>query len=108
MSKDFNLPLTILLIISVTRFTLLSQCNGYESLCDKKYNEVSYFTTHNAYNSAQDGYNLPNQNYNIKTQLNNGIRAFMLDVYDFMGTISVYHGVAILGNKPLQNYLVDN
>ena len=107
MSKDFNLPLTILLIISVTRFTLLSQCNGYESLCDKKYNEVSYLTTHNAYNSAQDGYNLPNQNYNIRTQLNNGIRAFMLDVYDFMGTISVYHGVAILGNKPLQNYLVD-
>jgi len=25
-----------------------AQCNGYESLCDKTYDEVAYLTTHNA------------------------------------------------------------
>ena len=58
-----------------------SQCNGYESLCIKKYNEVAYLTTHNAYSSFEDGFYLPNQNLNITSQLNQGVRAFMLDVY---------------------------
>jgi hypothetical protein len=88
-------------------FNSYAQCNGHPSLCDKKYNEVAYLTTHNAYSSAEDGFSLPNHNYNIATQLNDGVRAFMIDVYDLLGTTTVYHGSAVLGSEPLQTYLDD-
>lgn len=74
-----------------------SQCNGYESLCSKKYNEVAYLTTHNAYSSFEDGFYLPNQNLNISSQLSQGVRAFMLDVYSEDELLVLYHGVADLG-----------
>ena len=33
-----------------------SQCNGSFQLCDKKYNEVAFLTTHNAFNSSEDNF----------------------------------------------------
>ncbi len=82
-----------------------SQCNGAFALCSKKYNEVAYLTTHNAFNSAQDNFNLPNQTYDITGQLNLGVRAFMLDVYNFFGNTVVYHGSAALGSNTLAEEL---
>jgi len=82
-----------------------AQCNGAFSLCTKKYNEVAYLTTHNAFNSAQDNFNLPNQNLDITGQLNIGVRAFMLDVYNSFGNTVVYHGSAILGSNPFEEEL---
>lgn len=83
-----------------------AQCNGAFSLCDKKYNEVAYLTTHNAFNSSQDNFNLPNQNLNITGQLDMGVRAFMLDVYNWFGNTVVYHGSAILGTNTLEEELM--
>ncbi len=83
------------------------QCNGSTQLCNKKYNEVAYLTTHNAYNSAEDNFSMPNHNFNISTQLNAGVRGLMIDVYDLFGTPTVYHGTSILGSAPLLNYLND-
>ena len=77
------------------------------SLFDKKYNEVAYLTTHNAYNSKEDGFKLPNQKWNITTQLNSGVRALMIDVYDESGQLEVYHGFKILGSKPFLNILTE-
>ena len=82
-----------------------SQCNGYESLCYKKYNEVAYLTTHNAYSSFEDGFYLPNQNLNISSQLSQGVRAFMLDVYLEDELLVLYHGVADLGSALFEDVL---
>ena len=82
-----------------------TQCNGSLSLCNKKFNEVAFLTTHNAYNSSQGNFSLPNQNFNIVTQLNNGVRGLMIDVYDSFGTLLVYHGSQILGSQPFVDYL---
>ena len=82
-----------------------SQCNGYESLCIKKYNEVAYLTTHNAYSSFEDGFYLPNQNMNITSQLNQGVRAFMLDIYSEDDVLVLYHGVAELGSSFFEDVL---
>lgn len=82
-----------------------TQCNGAFSLCSKKFNEVAYLTTHNAFNSAQDNFNLPNQNLDITGQLNIGVRAFMLDIYNSFGNIVVYHGSIVLGSNPLEDEL---
>lgn len=78
-----------------------SQCNGDFSLCDKRYNEVAYLTTHNAFNAEEDNFNLPNQTYGLTQQLNDGVRALMLDVYDENGSATVYHGFSFLGTTTL-------
>jgi len=92
-------------IIFLLSFTGRSQCNGEFSLCAKKYDEVAYLTTHNAFNSAQDNFTLPNQNIDITAQLNMGVRAFMLDVYNSFGNTVVYHGSIILGSNSLEEEL---
>ena len=61
-----------------------AQCNGSADLCSKQYNEVAYLTTHNAFNSDEDGLLFPNQSYNIASQLNDGVRGLMIDVYDYL------------------------
>ncbi|CAL1408537.1 unnamed protein product [Linum trigynum] len=62
------------------------------------FNKYAFLTTHNAF--AIDGYPqhtpIPrvtetNQEDSITTQLNNGVRALMLDVYDFQGDIWMCH-----------------
>ena len=94
------------LIISIS-FKIYAQCNGSELLCSKKYNEVSYLTTHNAYNSAEDSFFLPNQNYSIKTQLKAGVRALMVDVYDDNGLAIVCHGFKEFGVITFNEVLSD-
>ncbi|RIA09307.1 putative secreted protein (Por secretion system target) [Flavobacteriaceae bacterium MAR_2010_72] len=93
--------------LSFWNFNAFSQCNGAVDSCNKKYNEVAYLTTHNAFNSGQDGFAFPNQNNNIATQLNDGVRGLMIDVYDSNGTPVVYHGSSIFGSEPLSRYLND-
>jgi len=86
---------------------IAAQCNGYEELCDKKYDEVAYLTTHNAYNAGEEDFQLPNQTYSISQQLNDGVRGLMIDVYDEDGVPVVYHGFAFLGTVPLADNLAD-
>jgi len=102
--KSTHFILTLLMSFS---FDTYSQCNGSLLLCNKKYDEVAYLTTHNAFNSAQDNFSLPNHNFNIATQLNDGVRGLMIDVYDYFGTPTVYHSSYLLGTEPLQTYLSD-
>ena len=88
-------------------FNFYAQCNGSNDLCNKRYNEVAYLTTHNAFNSKQDSFLFPNQKSNIIEQLNNGVRGLMIDVYDDNGSIVVYHAYKFLGYKPISIYLND-
>lgn len=74
-------------------------------LCIRTYDDVAYLTTHNAFNDAADGFLLPNQNNTITQQLNDGVRALMIDVYDKDGVATVYHGFSYLGNAPLTDKL---
>jgi hypothetical protein len=84
--------------------TAAAQCNGDSSLCAKRYNEVCYVTTHNAFN-YQGAFLFPNQNTPVATQLDDGVRALMLDVYWFNNQATVYHSSNFLGNQPLANLL---
>ena len=80
-----------------------AQCNGSMNLCSKQYNKVAYLTTHNAFNSDEDGLLFPNQTYNIASQLNDGVRGLMIDVYDHFGTPTAYHSIFALGTIPLSD-----
>jgi hypothetical protein len=100
---------TIYILFALQLITTISyaQCNGSIDLCSKQYNEVAYLTTHNAFNSDEDGLLFPNQTYNIASQLNDGVRGLMIDVYNHFGTPTAYHSVFMLGTIPLSNIFND-
>ena len=100
---------TIYILFSLQFIMQISyaQCNGSLNLCSKQYNEVAYLTTHNAFNSNEDGFSFPNQTYNITSQLNDGVRGLMIDVYNHFGTPTAYHSLFALGTIPLINLFND-
>ena len=57
-------------------------CNGSTDLCDRPLDEVVFACAHNAMGAADvPGWMFPNHQVGIGSQLRDGIRAFMLDVY---------------------------
>lgn len=93
------------LILFVALTNAYPQFNTSLQLSEKKYNEIAFLTTHNAFNSAQDNFIFPNQNYGITRQLVDGVRCLMIDVYNVDGVPTVYHGKSILGRQPLSKNL---
>ncbi len=86
----------------------ITACNGHPELCDRRYDEVAYATTHNAMSSEEDGWRLPNQRYRLWRQLEDGVRGFMLDVHPADdGTPLLCHGYCSLGARPLVDGLDD-
>src|SRR5690606_6868567 len=86
--------------------TVPSTCNGDEALCARAYDEVAYATTHNAHSSEADAFFKPNQRFGLTRQLEDGVRALMLDTYDPpRGAVGpqLCHGVCSvgLGMRPL-------
>ncbi len=102
-----HLTLALALVCSMLYSTAMAQCNGDEDLCGKRYDKVAYLTTHNAFNSEEGGFNLPNHTYGITRQLQDGVRALMIDVYDVSGFATVYHGFSFLGTASLESQLLE-
>ena len=96
---------TFFLLLLLLPTVLKGQCNGHLQLCNRPYNQVAYLTTHNAFNAEEDGFALPNQNFGLTQQLEFGVRALMLDVYDEGGIATVYHGFSFLGTASLASNL---
>lgn len=88
-----------MLVVVQTSFAQLNT-NGQLNL--HKYNEITFLTTHNAFNNKKDGFGFPNQNYDITRQLTDGIKALMIDVYEKNNELVVYHGNSMLGYKKLE------
>ncbi|MFT3865552.1 MAG: hypothetical protein QM729_14880 [Solirubrobacterales bacterium] len=57
-------------------------CDGSASLCAKRLDQVVFPGTHNSYAaSAEPGWHFASQRYGIRRQLDDGIRALLLDVH---------------------------
>jgi len=83
-------------------------CNGSEVLCDRRYDEVSYATTHNAMSNAADGFQAPNQHNSISCQLEDGIRGLMLDTYEYLDDVYLCHAdCSFLGRRLLVDGLTE-
>ncbi len=95
---------SLLIVLSFVNFNF-AQCNLYPELCNKKYDEVAYLTTHNAFNASEDGFTLGNHTFGLERQLNDGVRSLMLDVYDENGVATMYHGFSALGTMTLYDGL---
>lgn len=88
-----------ILLVFLSSYRVCAQCNGFTPLCSKAYDEVAYLTTHNAFAASESGFSLPNQHLSITNQLELGVRALMIDLYDVSGTVTVYHGTSFTGSS---------
>jgi hypothetical protein len=63
----------------------LAVCNGSEALCERRFDQVAYATTHNAMAARFPPYEfsllITNQCSGVPTQLAEGVRALMLDIH---------------------------
>lgn len=57
-------------------------CNGHAELCDRPFDEVAYAASHNAMTAAREpGWFLAEQIDPIRVQLDQGVRALLIDVW---------------------------
>ncbi len=56
-------------------------CESSPSLCDRRYDQVTYLATHNAMANSEDQFLGPAQDPTIVHQLDLGVRALLLDVH---------------------------
>jgi len=60
----------------------ITACNGYAELCDRRLDQVVFATSHNSMGGADDPrWLFPNQNRGIPRQLEDGVRAFLIDAH---------------------------
>lgn len=87
------------------------RCNGQAQLCDRTLDQVALAGAHNAMSNAAAGWLLPNHNFGLARQLDDGIRAFLLDTHSFddpaMPDVAAWlcHGKCELGRLPLRDGL---
>lgn len=82
-------------------------CNGHAELCDRPLPEVTLPGTHNSMSNADDGWLPPNQQHGLTRQLQDGVRALMLDTYLWEGEPTLCHGSCELGAQPLDEGLTE-
>jgi hypothetical protein len=85
-------------------------CNGAAELCERKFNEVAFPSTHNAMSAEVEGFPHSDQRYGLERQLADGIRAMELDVWHHTpegGTEGLYlcHGGACAASRKLSDGL---
>jgi len=80
-------------------------CNGHPVLCDRRYNEVAFVTTHNAMANEDDGFLAPNHYKSMRRQMEDGVRAMMLDTHYDEGVAYLCHGYCVVGKKLLADGL---
>ncbi len=67
-------------------------CNGHEALCDRPLDEVTLAGTHNSMSNADAEWMAPNQQHGLTRQLEDGVRALMLDTMEWNGGPYLCHG----------------
>lgn len=80
-------------------------CNGVEGACERALDDVVLAIAHNAMNVEDEGWLLPNQHFGYERQVEDGIRGFMLDVYDVDGVTTLCHADCGFGSEPLADAL---
>lgn len=78
-------------------------CNGLPALCDVAVDAVTFPGTHNSAAAEEDGFVRgvnANQSVGVAAQLDLGVRALLLDVYEEDGARVLCHGPCALGSVP--------
>ncbi|MCB9506400.1 MAG: hypothetical protein H6698_00715 [Myxococcales bacterium] len=73
------------------------RCNGREDLCGRTFDEVVLAGTHNSMSNESDGFFAPNQHRTLRSQLEAGVRAMLIDTYRDDEGLALCHGSCFLG-----------
>lgn len=84
-----------------------SECNGHAELCDRHYDEIAFPATHNAMSNFELGWAAANQNFSMTRQLDDGIRAMLIDTHAWNDDLYLCHSICALGNTLLVDALKD-
>jgi len=77
-------------------------CNGAAHLCPRRFDQISFATTHNAMASEERMWFAPNQHHALPRQLQDGVRGLMLDVhYGEDDEVRLCHGDCAFGSEML-------
>lgn len=75
-------------------------CNGLDTICDLRLNEIFYASTHNAMATFEDGFALgANHRYKLEDSLEKGYRGINMDVCNCNGEYQLCHGVCDFGAR---------
>jgi len=80
-------------------------CNGHAELCDRRFDQVAFPATHNSMSNADETWGIPNQTHPIGRQLDDGVRAFLIDTHPFEGDLYLCHQVCKFGKTRLVDAL---
>ena len=60
---------------------------------DPRLDQVSFLTAHNAMANTDEGFwgRFPNQSYSLRSQLDQGVRGFQLDIHSYRGGVRMCH-----------------
>jgi hypothetical protein len=84
-----------------TAAVLPDTCNGHRELCDRAFDTVALAGTHNSMSNADEGWEIPNQPHPLAEQLDDGVRAMLLDTHAWNDDVYLCHGYCELGATPL-------
>ena len=60
-------------------------CNGHDELCARRYDEVTFAGTHDAYSNVAENFGAPDQTYDLTRQLDDGVRVLHLEMLAVRG-----------------------
>jgi hypothetical protein len=84
-----------------------SECNGRAELCERTFTDVVFPATHNAMSSFELGWAAPNQSFGMKRQLEDGIRAMLIDTHRWNDDLYLCHSICELGHTLLVDALAE-
>ena len=91
-------------LVHTNAHTTPSVCNGSAALCDRRYNEVVYPSSHNGSAFLKGKGLKPNvrdQDQNLTDQMNAGIRATKIPVHGYSGRAYACHGACDINHDPM-------
>lgn len=81
-------------------------CNGLDSICDLRANEILYATLHNGMSTIEDGFLFgPNHKFQLEKALKAGYRGLNLDICNCGGEIIFCHGICTLGPRDVSDVM---
>jgi hypothetical protein len=76
-------------------------CNGHDELCGRRYDQVAFPGTHDAYSNVAENFGAPDQSYTLTRQLNDGVRVLHFEISLYLGDAYLCHSICAIGSKLL-------
>lgn len=77
------------------------KCYGHSELCDRKYNEVAFMSSHNSMSNRAAGWVPPDNLYGLTQQMEDGVRGLVIDIHPYKHSLYLCHSYCEFGRQHL-------